>query len=105
MTTKRTYMVREVVQAVFQNSTLDGQPIDLDKLTEQVEIKTQDCILCKFPSHSLGVFRPRDSIEFGGQEEKVRVVFYGTCKECFERPNAESAFEKAILANLRTDLY
>lgn len=98
-------MIREVVTAYFQDSTINGKPVDLEKIAKEVEHSTEFCILCKFTSYALGAFYPKNSIKFGGREGKSRVVFYGTCKECLDIPKVQELVEKAILANLRTDLH
>ncbi len=57
---------------------------------------TSRCLLCKAPSALLGVFLPGDSQLWGAPAGRERMVGYGLCSPCHDRPDVVELVEQRI---------
>lgn len=54
------------------------------------------CLLCDTPIQEASLFFPQDSAAWGAYANKSRVILYGICKACKERPDHTKRVEARI---------
>ena len=92
----------DAIRAFLKKKTFLGVKLDVDVMVPSIRKASKLCLLCKTKNTSvLGIFSPNNAVEFGGIPGKDRLIFYGLCEPCYERPNsceeAEVVIQKGFL--------